>query len=62
MRFPDGVSDAELLLNSTWPMKSGVPVREAVEYLEYGKANYVILERIVALEYVDSNKQIDSSI
>lgn len=47
LRIPDGVSNAELQLNPTWPMKSGVPVREAVEYLEYGKDNYWTGEKLV---------------
>ena len=41
LRVPDHVPDADLLTNPKWPRDDkGKPVREAVEYLEYGKDNY----------------------
>jgi hypothetical protein len=41
LRVPDHISDEELLNNSSWPRNNeGKPVREAIEYLEYGKDNY----------------------
>ena len=40
LQVPDHIPDAELLANSKWPQVNGIPVCEAVEYLEYGKDNY----------------------
>jgi hypothetical protein len=38
LRVPDHVLDADLLTNPKWPRDDkGKPVREAVEYLEYGR-------------------------
>lgn len=48
LRVPDHVPDAELLTNPTWPRDDkGKPVREAIEYLEYGKDNYWTGEKMV---------------
>lgn len=37
LRIPETVPDEVLLLKPTWPKRDGRPVREAIEYLEYGK-------------------------
>jgi hypothetical protein len=48
LRVPDHVPDAELLTNPTWPQDDkGKPIREAIEYLEYGKDNYWTGEKMV---------------
>jgi len=40
LQVPTAVPDSELLKNLMWPMLDGKPVREAMQYLEYGKDNY----------------------
>jgi len=40
LQVPDTISDAEILRNPMWPKRNGCPVRDAFEYLEYGKGNY----------------------
>jgi hypothetical protein len=48
LRVPDSVSDEELLANPMWRKdKDGKPVREAIEYLEYGKNNYWTGDKMV---------------
>jgi hypothetical protein len=50
LRVLDRIRDAELLADPTWPrLKDGKPVREAVEYLEYGKDNYWTREKLMKL-------------
>jgi hypothetical protein len=50
LRVPDRIRYAELLADPTWPrLKDGKPVREAVEYLEYGKDNYRTREKLMKL-------------
>ena len=48
LKEPDQVPDEELLANPTWPKdEKGMPIREAIEYLEYGKDNYWTDEKMV---------------
>ena len=48
LRVPTHVSDGQLLADPTWPQNDkGEPVREAIEYLEYGKDNYWTGEKMV---------------
>ena len=48
LKVPSHVSDIQLLADSTWPRNNnGEPVREAIEYLEYGKDNYWTGEKMV---------------
>lgn len=47
LRVPENISDDELLRNPMWQKKNGKPVREALEYLEYGKDNYWTGEKLV---------------
>ena len=48
LKVPDHVPDEELLANPTWPEdEKGMPIREAIEYLEYGKDNYWTGEKMV---------------
>ncbi len=40
-RVSDHISDEELFNNSSWPRNNEEkPIREAIEYLDYGKDNY----------------------
>ncbi|KAG0129720.1 hypothetical protein HOY82DRAFT_610318 [Tuber indicum] len=39
LRVPDTISNEELLLDSMWPKCNGIPIRDAMEFLEYGKNN-----------------------
>lgn len=48
LRVLDNITDQELLANIAWPKGSdGRPLRDAVEYMEYGKDNYWTEERMV---------------
>ena len=48
LKVPIHVSNGQLLADPTWPRNDkGEPVREAVEYLEYGKDNYWTGEKMV---------------
>jgi len=47
LRVPDHVSDEELSSNPTWPQIEGKPVREGLQYLEYGKDNYWTGDKMV---------------
>ncbi len=48
LRVPDHISNEELLNNSIWPNNTeGEQVREAIEYLEYGKDNNWTGEKIL---------------
>ena len=53
LRVPDNIPDSELLANPMWPLhptsklRCPKPVREALEYLEYGKSNYWTSEKMV---------------
>jgi hypothetical protein len=44
---PDNVSNAQLLEDLMWPMRDGQLVRDAMEYLEYGKDNYWTGDKMV---------------
>ena len=37
LRVLDHIPDAESLLNPTWPLLDGIPIRDAMEYLIYGQ-------------------------
>jgi hypothetical protein len=49
LKIPDNILDEELLKNPMWPHhpSTGQPIREAFEFLEYGKDNYWNGESIV---------------
>ncbi|KAG0632761.1 hypothetical protein HOY80DRAFT_1113696, partial [Tuber brumale] len=47
LKVPDTVSNEELLLDPMWPNRNGVPIRDAIEYLEYEKNNYWTGDKIV---------------
>ena len=48
LKVPIHVSNGQLLADPTWPRNDkGEPVREAVEYLGYGKDNYWTGEKMV---------------
>jgi len=48
LRVPDSVHDNELLEESGWPLKDdGTPVRDAMQFLEYGKDNYWAGDKMV---------------
>ena len=48
LTVPAHVPDAQLLADSTWLRDDeGVPVRQAIKYLEYGKDNYWTGEKMV---------------
>lgn len=40
-KVPDAISDSELLKDHMWPVSSdGNSIRDATEFLDYGKDNY----------------------
>jgi len=48
LRVPESITDCELLQDQTWPLdKDEKPVREALEFLEYGKDNYWTGDKMV---------------
>ena len=48
LKVPVHISDVQLLADPTWVLNNeGVPVRQAIKYLEYGKDNYWTGEKMV---------------
>jgi hypothetical protein len=47
LRVPDHIPDAELLRNPTWPLLNGIPIRDAMEYLIFGKDKYWTGDKLV---------------
>lgn len=48
LRVPENISDSELLEDSEWPRQpNGQPIREAMEYLEFGKDHYWTGDKMV---------------
>ncbi|RPA99707.1 hypothetical protein L873DRAFT_1767021 [Choiromyces venosus 120613-1] len=47
LKVPDTISNEELLLDPMWPKRGGIPIRDAMEYLEYGKNNYWMGDKMV---------------
>jgi len=48
LTVPTAIPDSQLLADPSWPrLEDGRPVREAIQYLEYGKDNYWTGEKMV---------------
>ena len=48
LKVPAHISDAQLLADPTWVLNNeGVPVRQAIKYLEYAKDNYWTGEKMM---------------
>lgn len=48
LRVPDHITNNELLKDLMWPKDdNGLPIREAIHYLGYGKVNYWTGEKMV---------------
>lgn len=47
MEVPETINDEELLKNPMWKTEQGKPIREAIQYLEYGKDNYWTGDKMV---------------
>lgn len=47
LRVPTTISNDELLKNPSWPIENGLPVRDCMQCLEYGKDNYWTEDKMV---------------
>ncbi|RPA94629.1 hypothetical protein L873DRAFT_1846536 [Choiromyces venosus 120613-1] len=47
LKVPDTIPDEELLQDHMWPKRGSIPIRDAMEFLEYGKNNYWTRDKMV---------------